>query len=321
MDASLLLATLRRQPGPIEDLIALLVDDLLARPVASEVDAHRLTETLIAALRLVVEDPAFSDRVDRSFREVLDRTTMPDWPPETRDTLLDIAARPWRLDAELVAELLDHEAVRALLAEQLTEVLQRFGLSIRDLVGELLRNPHGGRRGKISAVVGVARGVASGLAQWLLLELERQLERSIAGFVDDAVIRFVERSVHQLSSDRSAKHLSELRRHGVDVMLTQSDERFTEPVLEQLDDGLAEEVAALWVQLARWDGLEPALEALLGDALTALGERSLDELLDELPDGVSWRNRLLETLTPRAYEVVESEAFATWLEGVLSSSS
>jgi hypothetical protein len=324
-DANRMLARLREEPERIESLVELALDHLLARPMAELIDPSFLATAISDGIRASARSPQFerwvATRVEQAFSRADGLTgTLGDKLPVTLLGPLEQAlGRPYHPDREIVRVLLDHPSTRAILREILQANVLEFGKRMRTMMSDA--TSLGGRGGGLaSRLADVAKGVASAVGG----ELERQLEPKVKAFVDDILGVTVEMLVDRISSEAFAPEFAGWRIDVLHAFMTQPIDRLVAERHKYPPRDFAADVAAILRALAAWRGLAEQLEAGLDDLLREHGQNrpgaelggqiSAREFLDGSGLEAAWRPQLQQALCDMAREVVETDAFATWLE-------
>jgi hypothetical protein len=217
--------------------------------------------------------------------------------------------RPYQPDRELVRALLDHPSTRSILREILQANVLEFGKRMRAVVSDAATMP--GRGGGLaSRLAGVAKGVASAVGG----ELERQLEPKVKSFVDDILGVAVEMLVNRVSSEEFAPEFASWRIDVLHAFMNQPVDRLVAERHKYPPEDFAADAAAILRALAAWRSLADQLEAALDELLREHGQVSAREFLDGSGLEDAWRPQLHQALCEMAREVVETEAFAAWLE-------
>lgn len=316
-DATDLLARLRAAPGPLDDLVSRLVDDVLARPVAELVDPDRLAAAVTDGLKQSVDDPRTAEWIHAQVEAALahgqrlegrlrDRVPAGVVPP-----LKDLVSRPYTPDPELVRDILDHPAMRKALRGVLQDTLMQFTGRVGSVLGDVSRLP-GGRA--LSGLIGKAKGVASAVGG----EMEKALQGRIGDFLDDVIGHAAEIWVGQLTSDKLAPEMAEWRAHLVDAVLDQPISRYRDEVVKMNPEQAVDDVTAIATALAAWDGLGDAVASGIREALEIAGDRSLRDLLEGSGLEEGWRPYLEGALLEDARRFVGTDGFAEWLEALVA---
>ena len=317
--ADALLVRLRQDDTAIEGLGDLVLDDLLARPVADLVEPAWVAERLVEGLRVSADDRRTEDWVRQHLQTALDRTEgasgalRPRVPGELLGPVKDLLRRPYVPDPVIVRALLDHRAMNNLLRAVLSETLTEFARTIKST---LPQKPLSSGRGRLGNILGAAQGVAAVVGA----ELERQLEGKVQAFLDGAISAALDLSVARMCAPDFADEFGAWRADGLEAVLDLPVERYRRE-LEKLDpDGLVTDVAALVRAVARWDGLSEALEAALRATVDEAGDRSAKDFLSGSGLEEGWRPHVRDLMVEWARDVVASEPFEGWLRELMDCS-
>lgn len=311
--ADALLRHLREEPAALEELVALVLDELLARPVAELVEPDWLAARIVEGLRASADDNRTEDWVRGQLAGALERADTPHGPLRPRvpgelvGPVKDLLRRPYAPDPVIMRALLDHKAMRSLLRAVLTETLTEFAKTVKAAVPQ--KSAGGGSRGRLGNLLGAAQGVAAVVGA----ELERQLEGRVQGFLDGAIGRSLDLSVERMCAPDFADEFGAWRADAVERLLDLPVEGYRRE-LEKLDpDALVTEVASMLRAIARWDGLADALSAGLNATVDEAGDRSARDFLAGSGLEESWRPHVQALMTERARGLVATPAFADWL--------
>lgn len=317
--ADALLQHLRSDPAAVPDLVDLVLDDLLARPVAELVEPEWLAGRVVEGLRASVDDTRTEDWVRSQLQGALQRADAqqgplrPRVPGELVGPVKDLLRRPYAPDPVIVRALLDHRAMRSLLRAVLSETLTEFAQTVKSAVPQKRPPPS---RGRLGNLLGAAQGVAAVVGA----ELERQVEGKVAAFLDGAISRSLDLSVERMCAPDFSDEFGAWRADAVEELLDLPVERYRRE-LEKLDpDALVTEVAAMLRAVAHWDGLGSALQAGLQEAVSETQGRSARDFLAGSGLEEGWRPHVQALMTERARELVKTEAFAAWLSAACDAS-
>jgi hypothetical protein len=301
----------RLENGGLESLATLTIDHLLSRPVAELVDPAWVARQVVLALEAVSAGPETEQWLGKriaDLRETVPAGTIGDrMPEEIRRPLRDVVGRPYLPDRMLVGRLLDHAAMQRLLRDVLVGALRAFVARLKAPVPRPLS--------KLRAMGGKAlqEGLLGGLSQ----EIERQAEARIRDFVDGAVQSFVEQVADHVTAPEHAQAYAAFRVHLVDTLLDTELAVFAAEIEKLQPEALVATGAATARALARREGFEGEIAGALRAAIDASSGRSLGELLAEAGVREDWRRETEEQLATQAKNLVETEAFRRWLEGLV----
>ena len=312
--------------GPLRDLVHLGFDQLLDTPVHRLVEAEWLAEQLVAALGTASasEDTErwLQERIRDLRAQVPDERLASHAPAEVIDPLRAVLRRPISTDRDLAMRLLDHEAVEKLVAEIVTGALQDFAAKLKPLAqvaapkvprfGKKTRHLRGLQAlGK--GVVGFGEEVLGGLSA----EVEHSAKARVKGFVRDAQRGFLSQVADHLCAPEHAARYGEYRVHLLDTLLDTPLPVLAAEVDKLDPDHLVATGAAVARALARRDGFQDELATVIHAAIFQTEGRSLRDFLRESGLEEGWRDESEVQLTKGARELVESEAFGSWLDTLL----
>jgi hypothetical protein len=235
--------------------------------------------------------------------------------------ILALAQRPHTPARELVLFLLDREPMRALLRELFFDALVSFGRKMRAPVMEnpLSRGLGGLGRFARDKARSHALGVfATDMVGALSEEVERQVDRKAAELADAAIASLIPRLVDLLSNPTKAGEQAALRSELLEGVL----ELRSDAVADELEKiAPAERSRIVRVAIASWldrEDAEPEVEALLHTLLGGDASRTMGELLEELDMLEAYGTLAREIAIRRMADLVQTDAFATWLGALLA---
>lgn len=296
--------------GGTDRLVDLMLDDLLDRPIIELVEPGWLARQLAATARQAAADPQveafFRARVSDARSHV--QSGRPPVPPELREPLREVLARPYVPDREIVGRLLDHNTARLLLRNLFQDLLVAFARK--------LKPPVAAQRGFTG--LGGFRGLqklSEGISNFVGEEFEAQVEHRAREFMDAGVQRLVEKMADHLCDPALVADYGAWRAHGLDVLLA-TDMRALAAEVEKLDpEALVATGAALVRGIAGQEALVAQFEAMLRSAMSASGGRSARELLGGLEThGIEL---VRSVMRERARALVDTPAFSTWWDEVV----
>lgn len=311
-----ILKRLREDPGQVEQLVSLLVEDLLNRPVREMLDPAWLAPRFVAGFRATVNESRTEEWVQAQVGAALARVqreqgTLRDRvPAEWVNPARHLASRAYQPDRVLVRAILDHKAMHKLLREVLMQTLTEFGRSLKPSASAQAPK----KRGTLGQLLGAATEVASAVGG----VMEKQVEGKVREFVDGAIGRSLDQTVSAICAESFVPDFAEWRAGIFDKLLDVDFERYLTEV-EKLDpDGLVKEISALLRALAAWDGLGEQVQSLLAEVVEETGEIRLREFLDGSGLEEEWRPQVEAFLVDRARDFVGSPSFAAWLTALVA---
>lgn len=307
---------LRTEPAHLSALVELVITEALERPLAELVEPSWLASALADGVRQAAASDDLEVWVRGRVENALTRAdridgTLADHMPVTLLSPLEtMLGRDLTPDRDLVRALLDHPSLRDLIAAILQANILEFGRKLRTFVPDGGSLPGAKLRSRLA---GVAKGVASAVGS----EMERQLEDRVRTFVDDALGRAVDMAIERFSSPEFA---SEMARWRVDVLHALMRHPLDELVAERYKyppETFAADATALLRALAGWKQLNEVLERGLERAIEEFGDQSAAAFLEGSGLEKAWRPQLAELMHTRLSAVVETEAFADWVAGLV----
>lgn len=318
----------RLQAGALAELVTLVVDDLLARPVEGLIDPDFVADQVMTALETASE----GEQTERWLREVISdlREKVPEGtlghraPAEIVDPLRDALGRPIVWDRELVGRLVDHAALRELFREVLRRGLQGYARKLSQLskdtpVGQAASRLGLGQRGGLGGGLGRLKTLGEGLAKGISAELEGHVEDRIKDFVDQAMSAVMQQVADHVCDPAYADVYGHFRVHVVDTLL-QTELSVLAGEIDKMDpDRLVATGSAMARALARREGFREEVARAATRALQEAGGRSLRDFLAEAGiDEERWRADIEAQVVARGQDLLQTEAFRTWLEDLLA---
>lgn len=321
--ASPLLARLRdpAPDAPPARLAALLVDEVLARPVQELVKPERVVKALrdgivaftssdAAVAKVKGEVELVRGLVGMQGAAIGDRVSKP-----LKDGIRKFATLPFSTRREVVLKLLDRPSFRAVVKAQLTQTLADFGRKAASPVSDNAIARGLGGLGKLAGRV-AAPSPLGALASAVSGEVERQLEKRASEFADNAVTGVLASIADQVSDPARAEQQAALR-----VELLEGLLGLTGADIAQVASASVEtQVAIVREALAGWAAhadFERDVSVPLSWWLAKEGDRPLGALLHDLS--------ILETVKKHARELVLENmlrftaggAFEAWLAALV----
>jgi len=325
VDASLVLSRLRGSALP--ELLALVVDDLLDRPVAGLLDPEFVADQVMAAL----ETAGSGARTEEWLREQLAtlRERVPEGtlgdraPAEVMDPLREALGRPVVWDRELAGRLVDHEAVRSVMSEVLLHALEAYARKLTALgrdnpVSQTARNLGIGK-GSLGGGLGRLKTLGEGLARGITAEIEAQTEGRVQSFVDQAMSAVMQQVADHLCDPKYAALYGRYRVHLVDTLLS-TELSVLAAELDKMDpDSLVATGAGVARSLSRREGFREEVAQAVAGVLEQAGPQSLRGFLAEAGvDEARWRQGIEEQILVRGRELIEEPPFQEWLARLLA---
>jgi hypothetical protein len=318
--AAELLARLRdsADDAPSARLAALLMEDILARPVRELLDpalvATALQSTLLA---WTASDPGVAHVVATAERVSTlvsshDRPASEVVPAAVQGGLRELVQLPLVARRDAVMKLLDRQSFRQLVRAQLVETLVDFGRRATSPVSDSPFARGLGGLGKLAGQIAKPSGL-SAIASAVSGEVERQVEKRANDFADTAVAGIIAGIADQASDPARAAQQAALRLELLEGLLALTGSDVGELARGNLDRqvGIVRKALAAWA--AKGD-LARDVEGPLRIVVELEGARPLGAILGELgvlePVSLHARAFVREAVA----RVVAGDAFAAWLE-------
>jgi hypothetical protein len=198
-------------PADAGDLVDVIVDFVIDRPVSAYVDADRVLAAIDRALDARLTAKAIAEHVEPMIaREQARLMARPDekvadWlTPEAKAELARLAALPVRVDEQVVRNFAEQPQVRDMLRSFVEDTLSRFISAFKP----------GGAGGGVAGAVGrsafgFASKVSGGLMGGLGEQVEAQLKKAATGFVQTSMPAMVERMISQITAPETAKRMAQ----------------------------------------------------------------------------------------------------------------
>lgn len=318
----------RLRDGALRDLVVLVIDDLLTRPVEGLLDPDFVADQVIKALETASEGEQTERWLRQRIADLLDRVPegrLGDHAiPEIVDPLREALGQPIVWDRELVRRLVDHPALR----ELFSDVVRRAVTSYAEKLAHLSRdNPVsqtasrlgiGGRSRGLGGGLGRLKSLGEGIAKGLSAELEAQAEARARDFVAQAMTAVMQQVADHLTDPAYADHYGRYRVHIVDTLLDTDLQVLAGEIHKMDPDRLVATGAAVARALARREGFHDELARAIRTALHEAGGRSLRDFLVQAGiDETRWRADIEDQVVARGMDLLQTDEFRAWLDGVL----
>ncbi len=314
-----LLARLRdgSDDSPSARLAALLVDDVLARPLHELVETTAIATATRDALLAWTASDAGAARVVADLERArtlagAQRGPVGELlPVPVRVALRDLAKLPVVARRDAVLKLVDRPSLRQAIRGQLVRTLVDFGRKVSSPVSD---NPIARGLGGLGKLAGqIAKPSPLGaIASAVSGEVERQIDKRASDFADTAVAGILSGIADQASDPANVASQAALRLELLEGLLG-----LTGADLGALAEGnVAEQVAIARRALAAW-AADPAFVATIEGpiqlALALEAARTIGDLLDGLGVRAAVTGHARGFVRRAIGHVVQTEAFATWL--------
>ena len=306
--------------APRRDLPRLVVDDVLATPVAQLLDVPQVVGALRASIEAVTSsDTAAAQIVQRLElgRAVLaghDRPVGELVPPPLREGLRRFVQLPMPARREAVLRLLDRQGIKQAIRAQLAQTLADFGRRAASPVSDNALARGLGGLGKLAGQIARPSPLGA-IASAVSGEVERQVEKRASDFADTAVAGVLAGIAEQASDPARAAQQAALRLELLDglLALTGAD------VGELARGSVAAQVATVRAALAAWvssAGFARDVEEPLAFVVAQEGARPLGALLDDLNLREPVRLHAGRFVRAGVARLVATDAFVAWLDAL-----
>lgn len=310
-DATLLLTRLRGEPQHMQDLVNLVLEDLLERPLAELIDPQMMGDAVLTGLRSSLKNPGtkawISTRLQSAVTQLKgDRQSLlRRVPRDAVEPVQDLLRRPYSPDAPMLRAMVDHSAMRNLMREVLTHSLTDFASLIKPPTKAL-------GSGRLAQWAGAATVAAKMVGS----EVERQLEGRIKVYVDGAISHAIGIAVDHVCDPKNAAEYGKMRSDMVDVALAMPVSTWGEELAKLEPSALVDDVHQILSAAAASEELEKELRGMVEQMVQEQGHLSARAFLEGSGLEESWRPPLETLMLSHTRHVVESDAFADWLHKV-----
>jgi hypothetical protein len=318
--ASELLARLRdpSDDGPSARLAALVVDDVLATPLAQLLEPGLVVGALRDSLQAcTASDDAAASVVQRledarAWLSGHDRPVGELVPPALREGLRSFVQLPMPARREAVLRLLDRQGVKQVIRAQLAQTLADFGRRAASPVSDNALARGLGGLGKLAGQIARPSPLGA-IASAVSGEVERQVEKRASDFADTAVAGVLAGIAEQASDPSRAAQQAALRLELLDglLALTGND------VGELARGSVPAQVATARKALAAWVAsadFARDVEQPLAWIVAREGERPVGALLDDLAIRGPVRLHACGVVRAVLARLVGTDAFVAWLD-------
>ena len=314
-DSQTFLAQVQNSDALRGELAKLLVDQELSQPLAARIDVVHLASILTSAFRDLVESPIIERELTKGWERLesiaatADESALGEHVPMTivhpLQRLLDQPTAPSR---DVVAAVLDHEALHQLIREMLTHELSAFGSRVRSVISEQGQRVPGGKLA--TRLVGMAKGVASVVGS----ELERQIDDRVQDFVLEAIRGAMDRLMTRISGKSFSPQLAKWRIDVLHALLQLPVHQFVDEILKYGREEFVQRTLELLEAVAQWEGLESTLSELIHPVMESYGDKSAANIFAEMHILDRIRPELLSQSEAAIDRLVENPEFARWLD-------
>ena len=307
----------------MSQLAALSLETLLDTPVQSVLDEAtvvRITRSVLGGWAQSSELlPALNGVIARAVNELSGnrKTVKSVLSPSAREALREIVSRPFSPDRALVLSLIDRGPTRELVRQLLLDAILEFGRKLSSPVsgvakglGSLARlatDTVKSRGGGLGSLVGAVSG-----------EVERQLEKRATEFVDAALGGIFGQIADSVSDPRRAHEAAELRASVFDGAMNLTMHQLSRELMNADLPGAAELFRDAFRRWLASPEADAQLAELTRFALKTTPQQTVRALLTEWGLLESARPVLVEQLAARMRDVVASDAFSSWLDGLFA---
>ncbi len=234
-----------------------------------------------------------------------------------KTALRELVSRPFSPDRAVVLSLIDRDPARELVRQLLLDAILDFGRKFSAPVSGMAKGL--GSLAKLATDTVKSRGGGLGsLVGAVSGEVERQLEKRAVEFVDSAMGGIFTQIADSISDPRRASEAAELRLSIFDGALGLTMHQLARELMNADLPGAAElfrSAVRRWLASTEAD---PQLRALTDFALKSAEQQTMRALLTEWGLLETVRPLAQEQLQARMKDVVLSDTFARWLEGLFA---
>jgi hypothetical protein len=310
----------RLRDGALDALVAHGVEFIMERPVAELLDPDWIAEQVVLNLTTASEQEQVEDwfrqQVHAARARVPSGTLSDHAPDEVVRPLRDILTRSYVPDHDLTARIVNHEAMERIFKDILVAALQGFASRVSSLRPPVPTSKAVSR--SFDTLRSLQRRAQQGVLGGISSEIERQARAQISEHVDKSLSAVLSQVADHLCDPTYAPLYGEFRAHVLDILL-ETDSATLAGEFDKLEpDHLVSVGAAVARTVARRPGLRDDVAAAARAALDAAAGRSLQDFLDESGLETGWRAELQARSVEQARDFIETPAFSTWLDELLS---
>lgn len=308
--------------APSARLAALLVDEVLARPVRELVEPSTVVAVLRDGLKAWASAGPGPDYVQAQLegaRTALAASPAPlaqAVPEPLREGLRTFAQLHWAARREVVLKVLDRPAFRAALRAQLAQTLADFGRKAASPVADNAIARGLGGLGKLAGQIARPSPLGA-IASAVSGEVERQVEKRASDFADGAVAGVLAGIAEHVSDPTQAAQQAALRLEVLDGILS-----LTGAEAAELAGGtIASQVAIAREALAAWAAhpdFARDVEAPIAWLVAREGDRPVGALLDALGLKATVAAHACAVVRGTIGRVTAGGAFEAWLDALLA---
>jgi hypothetical protein len=310
-NATLLLSRLRGEPQHTQELVDLVLEDLLERPLAELVDPKMVGDALLSGLRNSLKNPGTKSWINERLQAAIaqlksdQRSLLRRVPRDAVEPVQDLLKRPYSPDPQVLRAMVDHQAMRNLMREVLTHSLTDFASMLKPPTKAL-------GNGRLAQWAGAATVAAKMVGS----EVERQLEGRIKNYVDGAISHAIGIAVDNVCDRKNAVEYGNMRADMIDVALAFPVSTWGKELAKLEPTALVDDVHQILSAAASSEELEKELRAMLERMVQEQGHLSARAFLAGSGLEESWRPPMQTLMLSHTRNVIESQVFADWLHKV-----
>lgn len=299
-------------------LARLMVDDTTATPLKAIVHPRWIASQLATALEAASSGDLLrtfvAERMERGFEEIRghDEPAREWYPEEVDGPLREVLGHSWTPDAQFTLRILDHAAMRNLVAEVLTTTLTRFRARMGQLDGGLLsggvKRAARRSRGLFGGVAELAETVAGVVKE----EMEQGLDEKVREFVQTATGEALKVIADYIADPAHADAFADLRVGILDVLLDTPVNELSGEVEKARPLEIFDVVVAGIRQTVKAPDFVDDTERRVQVLLDETGDGTLAAWLDEVGLREVWTASTTELLTQRLQAIVQTDDFEAW---------
>jgi hypothetical protein len=314
-EAARVLSALRDdQQRWLRQLVELSVDELLGRRVDELVDTGLVLKTVETCLRRSVTAEVIERTLKPAAARERERARLSGervkawWPGPAAAELLRVLRLPFPLNPRSVESLVDQGAVRSMLGAVLQEAIVGFATRAK--------LPGLSRGAELAAALG--RRAGKGLLGGVGKGIEKQVERAASEFVEQSMSRLTRKLAELLVSDAGLRLQGTLRAELMERAMQARVSYYYEELAKLPADDLWALLPPVIAHNLERPEILAALEGEVQAFLQREGPRPAGDLLADLGIARQVRDLAVRAALPQARRIVDTDAFATWLEQLLS---
>ncbi len=309
----------RLQGALTDELVSLVADWLLERPLNKLVDPSLVADQVVLGLEIAAEgaqlEAWMKTQVHALRGQVPKGRPIDRIPSELVHAIEDVITRPYTPNRKLVIGLIDHPTMENLVRDILSQALGNFTQKLKSFTpGMPKATPKSGRG--LGRLGSIGQSVLGGLGT----EISQRAEQLAGQTIDEALRASIGLVATHVCDPGNTEHYQAFRAH-IWKVLIHTENQALAAEWDKLDpDGLIATGTAASMALARREGLREEILTIVQSLLDSSGQRCLRDLLDETgiqSENSPWRKSLEAQLADQIRDFVTTPSFMDWVERLL----